>query len=219
MSTSHIATVRTDQPADSQPSDDFLITSMRGGDQAALSKLMDRYDRLVRYAVFHASRDRCAQDPQWLDAMASATWEGFVRSMRRAPDGPPSAPAAYLVRIARNKVASSLRRPVAAKSLISFQDADAHLLEDPGEEPVETVERLELLESLRGCLAELEAKDRTLAGQLPAIAERRWRDAAEALGIRESTLRSRWKRVLERLRACIGRKTGESFAPGSPLDD
>ena len=219
MSTSHIATVRTHQPADSQPSDDFLITSMREGDQAALSKLMDRYDRLVRYAVFHASRDRSAQDPQWLDAMASATWEGFVRSMRRAPDRLPSSPAAYLVRIARNKVASSLRRPAAAKSVISFQDADAHLLEDPGEEPVETVERLELLESLRDCLAELEDNDRALASQLGTITDRRWRDAAEALGLRESTLRSRWKRVLERLRACIGRKTGETFAPQRPLDD
>ncbi len=210
----------SDSPAGEGPSpapdDDFLIASMLGGDAAALTRLIDRYDRLIRFTVFRSSKDRCLQDPEWLEGVASATWAGFVRSMRRDPDHRPRSLRAYLVQIAKNQVVSGLRAaPPQHQSLWTDVDGTDPAITSRLEEPLEILSRLELLEALRGCLAELGPDDRALATQLPAITERRWKDAAEALDLKESTLRSRWQQTLERLRGCIRRKTrGESFAPG-----
>jgi RNA polymerase sigma factor (sigma-70 family) len=202
------------------PDDHFLISSILGGDDAALVKLMERYDRLVRYTVFRASPERCQRDPEWLESIASATWAGLVRSIRREPDAKPKSVQAYLTRIAKNQVASSLRAMRSEPISVPLQQENEALpITAELEEPVEELSRLELLEALRGCLTELAPSDRTLASQLGAITERRWQDAAAALGLKESTLRSRWSRTLERLRACIQRKTGESFAPSGSDGD
>jgi len=202
------------------PSDDFLIAGMLGGDWSALNKLIERYDRLVRYTILRGARERCTHDPQWLESVASATWAGFVRSLQRHHDQRPKSVRAYLAAIARNQVVSALRggsRPNAAP--IAFDSGVEALVTATHEEPIDTLSRLELLETLRICLSELADDDRTLAGQLTAITERRWRDAAAALGISESTLRSRWKRTLDRLRDCVRGKTGLSLAPGTQDDD
>ena len=204
----------------SGPPDAFLIAGMTGGDGAALRKLMDRYDRLVRYTVFQAARHACSRDPQWLDSVASATWQGFVQAMRRAGGQTPDSLTAFLARIARNQAISALRRNAGGDQALSLDAGLEDLTgESDGEEPVETLARLELLEAVQGCLAGLNEDDRTLATQLEAITERRWKDAAEALGIAESTLRSRWKQVLVRLRGCVEGKTGKSFAPGGEAGD
>ena len=203
------------QPGGSkEPDDNFLIQSMLGGDPTALRRLMKRYDRLVRYTVFKASSRRCAQDPQWLESVASGAWLGFVRSLQRDPSQLPRATAAYLVQIARRQALSALRAEsdkVGSGEPLHFQDLFA--ISSDSDEVVDAVARSEALEALRSCLAALDDDDRTLASQLPAITERRWREAAAALGMQESTLRSRWKRTLERLRRCLNRKTGETLAP------
>lgn len=195
--------------------DAFLISSVIAGDAAALRKLMDRYDRLVRYTIFRASKDRCLSDPEWLESLASETWTGLVDSAKRDPDARPKSLRAYLVQIARNKVISALRRRRAdAIPLDGTDDSAGASVPAELEEPVETLARLELLEALRECLEGLDEADRALATQLRAITDRRWREAAEALGMAESTLRSRWARILTRLQRCIGRKTGaDSLAP------
>jgi RNA polymerase sigma factor (sigma-70 family) len=214
--------IRSDhsEPDAPSPTDDFLIACMLGGDHAALLKLMDRYDRLVRYTIFRASRDRCAHDPQWLESVASATWAGFVQSMRRHPDDRPRLLATYLARIARNHTVSAIRA-VNTTSELTSQDDDVESLSIAADidEPGEEVGRLELLEALRACIETLDDDDRVLASQLAAITERRWKDAADALRLKESTLRSRWKRTLERLRECVERKTGETIAPGDVSGD
>lgn len=217
------------------PDDRFLIASAAGGDSAALRKLMERYDRLVRYTVFRVAKGQCVRDPDWLESVASDTWGGFVRSIRRESAEQPQSAKAYLARIARNQAISALRRTGASgretrdPKVFSLDSgprsgpdhAGESALEIPStlEEPAETVARLELLEALRGCLEELEADGRAMASQLEAITERRWRDAAEALGLKESTLRSRWKQVLKRLGACVERKTGQDFAPSGQNRD
>ncbi len=200
---------------DTGPSDEFLITSMLAGDSAALRKLMDRYDRLVRYTVFRQSRSRCARDPQWLETIASDTWTGFVRSLQRNPDNRPTSVKAYLTRIARNQCVSAVRGTAPSHQSIDADESDAAAsIEAKTEEPVELLSRMEHLEALQGCINDLGPEDQRLAGELPAITERRWKDAATALGMSESTLRSRWKRVVEALRACVRRKTGKTLAPG-----
>ncbi len=199
-------------PEAAAPDDGFLVASVVGGDEAALRKLMDRYDRLVRYAVFRAARQRCVRDPEFLESMASATWAGFVQSLCKNPDRPPESLRAYLSFIARNQTVSALRRDKADPPVLSLDAGEGLDLPDQLPEPTELVANLEDLEALRACLAECGPEDRTLIGQLPAITERRWRDAAEALNLAESTLRSRWNRLLERLRTRLTQNNLESGA-------
>ncbi len=208
------ATSLPEQGRSPTPHDDFLIAGMLGGDAAALNKLIERYDRLVRYTILRQSADRCRRDPQWLESIASTTWEGFVRSLRRDPQVRPKSVAAYLTQIARNQCISALRRASETHETTNLGD-EVESLEFTAtlDEPLEILSRLESLAALRGCLAELDAEDRIMASQLAAIMERRWKDAAGALGVTESTLRSRWKMTLARLRRCVTRKTGKSFAP------
>ncbi len=205
-------------PADT-PDDGFLVAGVVGGDEAALRKLMDRYDRLVRYAVFRAARQRCSRDPEFIESVASATWAGFVQSLRKNPDRPPDSVRAYLSLIARNQTVSALRRDAGDPPVLSLDAGEGLDLPNQLEEPAEMVANLEDLETLRACLAECDPDDRTLIGQLPAITERRWRDAAAALNLAESTLRSRWNRLLERLRARLAQKNPKAFAPGAPDGD
>jgi len=200
--------------------DPFLIEGLLGGDAAALRKLMERYDRLVRFTVFRASARRAAHDPQWIDSLASETWTGFVDSVRRNPGAQPASVSAYLVRIARNVTISALRRLARHSGQEVGGSADqAEFLEAKIDNPGELAVRLEDLEKLRDCLAELPAAGREITSQLHAITERRWRDAAAALGISESTLRSRWKKILLDLRGCLARKTRGFVAPAGPDSD
>ncbi len=205
---------RRDEPlSPSQtPSDDFLISSLLGGDETALRKLIDRYDRLVRFTIYRSSKAQCAADPQWLDSVASSAWAGFLQTLRRRSADCPRSTAALLATIARNHAVSALRtrmgQPLAtddAQALASFpatlDDASVLLAE------------VELLAALRDCSATLDEPDRLILSQSSLLLERRWRDAAAALAVSESTLRYRWTRVLERLRDCVEGKTGREFAP------
>ena len=202
------------------PSDEFLVAGLLGGDEAALVKLMDRHDRLVRYTVFRMSRSRCVQDPAWLSTIASDTWTGLVRSLHRNPKNLPKSLKSYLVRIARNKCISALRgAPPRHASLAGDDETCSIEIEASTDSPLDLISRMEELETLRACVAELEPDDRRLADELEAITERRWKDAAATLGMQESTLRSRWKRVLDRLRRCVAGKTGEVLAPETESSD
>lgn len=208
------------QGSSRSPTDDYLIAGMLEGDAAALRQLIERYDRLVRFTILRATADRCRQDPLWLESVASATWDGFVRSLQRSPESHPRSARAYLVQIAKNQCVTALRRtPQPTESLGRPEGEEPLDVTVELEEPVETLARLELLEVVQGCLAELDTNDKMLTTQLTAITDRRWKDAAFALGVSESALRSRWKKTLERLRRCIKRKTGESFAPGALESD
>jgi len=203
------------------PADAELLSEILAGDSHALSILMDRYDRLVRYTIFRVAADRCAADPQWLDALASNAWTGFLRSLRSQPDhNKPKSVSAYLVAISRNYAISALRAHAAFKELTTDNFAKiskSAFAEDPG--PAELVSNLELLSALRECLAGLPPQDQLLSQQLPAILDRRWTEAGAALGIRESTLRSKWKVILQLLQSCMKKKTGLDFAPGRSSDD
>lgn len=201
------------------PDDAFLMASVVGGDEAALRKLMDRYDRLVRYVVFRAARQRCALDPMFVESVASASWAGFVQSLSKNPDRLPESAKAYLALIARNQTVSALRQDKGKPVVVSLDAAEGLDPPDQLDDPTEQLSNLEELELLRVCLAECDQGDRLLIGQLHAITERRWLEAANELDLKESTLRSRWARLLARLRARLAQKTPKSFAPASTKGD
>jgi RNA polymerase sigma factor (sigma-70 family) len=205
---------------DPRISDVALVDRIIAGDSAALSELIRRHDRLVRYTVWRRSKDRCAQDESWLDSLASSVWMGFVESIRRSQGSPPQSIPAYLARIAVNQTISAVRSATRHPQPHDIDSADtAQDLAGESEDVAELLSRLEHLEALRSCIAELDTDDRTIAGQISAITERRWVQVAEALDMSESTLRSRWKRILGGLRTCMVRKTGSDFAPGGSVGD
>ena len=207
--------VESDQAGSSRRvDDDHLIQRMLAGQAEAVDQLMHRYDRLVRYTVWRISREQCRRDPAWLDSLSSSTWTGFIRSMQLDLDERPSAVGTYLVRIARNQCVSALRR-LSRRAGAPQRAADAvtESIPSQAEDPVDVVARLELLEKLKHCLNELPDTDQRLFSQLSNITERKWTAAAAALGMSESTLRSRWKGTLARIRASITTKSGHRLAP------
>ncbi len=192
-------------------SDRDLVLEFLGGHAHALERLMDRYDGLVRYTVHRYSRAQCRSDPQWLDSVASETWVGFVASLRRLGDHLPVSLRGYLVQTARNKTISAVR--AASRKSIPISDGAEADPAAPGPGPDEVVARFEQAQALRDCIERLSDSDKEICAHLEAITERRWRDAAVALGLPESTLRSRWKKILEQLRHCMGQKTDDVSRP------
>ncbi len=200
------------------------MAAMSQGDVAALNTLIQRHDRLVRYVAFRVGRRRASLDPQWIDSVASDTWLGFAKQMQKDGRSASGSAAALLTRIARNRAVSALRRDLtsvhaAVTSSLETTDDGQISTDDAVDDPAEFAARIDLLEKLQSCLLDLDERDRDLASQLDAITARRWKEAATGLGISESTLRSRWKRVESLLRVCLEQKTGKLFAPESDSGD
>lgn len=197
----------TGDPKGARLSGHQLIRRIRSDDADALHSLMRQYDRLVRYTVYRTCPDRCVQDSDWLDARASETWTGFLRSIRRPGTSPPDDLATYLVQIARNKCRDALRIGGAlAGRTVPQEEADLSQLAVEQEDMADSLSRMEELEALRASIATLDPQDQALCAELDLIIERRWKEAADRLGIPESTLRSRWAGVLQRLRVSLDEK-------------
>jgi RNA polymerase sigma factor (sigma-70 family) len=187
---------------------------MLAGDARALSVLMDRYDRLVRYAIYRLSKDHCARDPQWLDGLASGVWAAFVDSARRGGRSLPASVPTFLVTVARNHAVSGLRKATRSRDQAGGSPQDLETAAVTEGDASAILQKIELLARLHECVLDLDADDRLIIGELSAIMDRRWRDAAGSLGRSESTLRSQWKRLLVRLREAFSQRTGVSIAPG-----
>ena len=195
--------------------DDELAVAIAAGHEPALRQLIARYDTVVRYTVFRHSSDRCHADPHWMDSIASDVWTGLVAAIRRDRHGLPSPMRNYIISVSRNQTVSALRKRQTATKLDTVDlEAAARSPDADAPDPGRLAEDLEDLTALRECLATLSGDDRTLANHLADVVDRRWRDVAAALDLPESTVRSRWKRVLEQLRACVRGKIGRDFAPG-----
>ncbi|MBI4719381.1 MAG: sigma-70 family RNA polymerase sigma factor [Planctomycetes bacterium] len=187
-----------DARASAVPHDDFLVSSALAGDEAALRKLMERYDRLVRFTIFRLTRQECLHDPDWLDTLAADVWTGCIRSLRARfeRDDRPQSLSTYLIQASRNRCISALRKrkPPAADQVPERADTDRPA---PEPAPDDIAASLEEMSILRECVAELAPERRRMFAHLQAITDRRWQEAAAALGVSESTLRSRWQSVLD----------------------
>ncbi len=183
-----------------------LIVRLGQGDEAALRALMDRHDALVRYTIFRTAREQTTRDPQWLDAVAGESWEGFIKAARRGIRIESGSIGGYLTGIARQQTISALRR---LRAFAGHEQAIDDLEKHAGIEnadPSALLGDLESLTALRECASQLSEEDKVIMTQLQAISQRRWVEAGEALGLAESTLRSRWARILDKLRTCVEKK-------------
>ncbi len=190
--------VPPDDSAATATQDGRLIRGLLLGDASALTGIIDRYDKLVRYTVFNTCRTECRRDPTFLDARASDVWAGFVDSIRKRNKGPDGALPAYLVRIARNKCTDFLRK--ADRSPTASTLGDDIPADSTESDPIDALIRFEQAEHLRACIASLDLNDRNLLKEIELITQKRWSEAAQRLNLAESTLRSRWARILDRLR-------------------
>ena len=190
------------------PDDARLIWRLHGGDGDALRELMRRYDRLVRYAVFRLCRTECQQDPTFLDARASETWTGFVRSVQRAGTKSTQNLKTYLIQIAKNKCADAMRRDEMT-SVGGMDDLGKEVgqLEEPPAGSLELLIRAEEVLALRDCIEKLSRADKRVCEHIELLVAGRWRQAAKALDVPESTLRSRWPVIVGKLKACLEKKT------------
>jgi RNA polymerase sigma factor (sigma-70 family) len=206
------------------PEDRRLIGEVLNGDEAALQRLIERYDRLIRYTVFRTHGDYCRRDPAWLDARANEAWIGIVRSLRRAgPGNLPGNLSTYFIQITKNKCRDAAKAS-ARNAVIPLEDTANGLsaLEAAApsdEDPAAIIENLEQIEHLRDCMARLGEDDRVLCSEIGLIMERRWREAADQLGLPESTLRSRWQGVMAKLKRCLEKKIRKNVAPGTASTD
>lgn len=167
---------------------------------------MDRYDRLIRFAVYRGSRVECQRDPAWLDSVASEVWVGFVGTLRRNPDSVPRELKPYFIQIARHKCIDALRRGRRGQAALSHGPGELDDLSTAQQSVLELMSIAEEVDQLHECVSHLSPEDQALCSQIPRIVERRWRDVGRALGLSESTVRSRWPGVVQRLKICLERR-------------
>ena len=196
---------------DAQPPDDQeLVARLLAGDENALRELISRYDRLVRYTIFKAGRSYCDRDPGWLDARANESWSGIVQSLRSGGvDRIPPNISSYFIQIARNKAIDAAKK-AARRDVIPFEEAQRHADKAAGDQdhdPAAVIDGVEQLEALRDCIGRLSDYDRLVCAEMGLILERRWKEAADRLELPESTLRSRWQGIQQRLKSCLDRQS------------
>ncbi len=201
----------TDQPTSDQPDGDerrrqdvVLIRKVLSGDQDAMRELVGRYDRLIRYTIFQTCRRHSERDPGWLDARANETWTGIVQSLRRSgPSKIPPQISGYFVRIAKNKCLDATKR-ADARAVIPIEEGRADL--EPAESdasPEMLLQGAEEMERLQACLSRLSTEEQMICAEIGLIMERRWKEASARLGVAESTLRSRWGAILDKLKGWL----------------
>lgn len=199
-----------DEPPRQAPSDQELLARTAGGDPTALRALMDRYDRLVRFTIYRTSRRRCRQDPIWMDSVASEVWTDLCRSLRSGGNRDIQNMHSFFIQVSRRRCIDALRRPGSAP--LAGKGSEEAAQSQPiskNEDTLSLLSDLEEVSALRECMLALAEADRSLCGEIAGITAGRWTEVAERLGMPESTLRSRWGRVLAKLRRCLQRK-GES---------
>lgn len=187
--------------------DRTLIRQISQGNDEALGVLMNRHDRIVRYTIFRVARAECLRDPQWLDAVAVETWQGLVQAARREVELKGESAAGYLSGVARQQTLSALRRSKALHSEAISEGAFPQSEAESDCNPAVIIEQAEALEVLRSCIAELPREDQELFSQLGSITQKRWSQAGAALGLSESTLRSKWGQVVGRLGELFRKKS------------
>lgn len=188
--------------------DDALVRSLLDGDPKAIERLIDLYDSVIRFTIFHGFKTHCRRDPTFLDARASEVWTGFVDSLNRTRRGPQGPLKGYLAQIARNKCNDYVRHADHDLPLDAVHTVRTVQI-GTTEGPLEAMVVFEQVEQVRECIKKLGENDRKIMQELELISQSRWSQAADRLSMPESTLRSCWQRICDQLRRCVEKNTPE----------
>jgi RNA polymerase sigma factor (sigma-70 family) len=183
------------------PRDDHLLLGLQANDPNALRQLMDRYDRLVRYAIFQAARSACHKDPNFLDSLASDVWLALVQRARRDGTEFTQNMQSYLIQVARNKCADHWRRESrrSDEKSSSASSEEQNYAIDPAPEPADVISAFEQTSRIRELLKTLPENERNLLQEMDLLTSGRWKEASRRLNSPESTLRSQWSALVAKL--------------------
>jgi RNA polymerase sigma-70 factor, ECF subfamily len=163
-----------------------LVRDAAGGDRAAFTELV---------AIYHADMIRLAMvitgDADLADDAAQAAWGHAWRKLRQLRD--PQRVRPWLLSIAANEGRQALRRRA---RLVAMPDTMTEQIPPPPDDPIDAID-------LARALATLRPDDRRLIG-LRYVSGFNAPELAEAFGISPEGVRTRLKRILERLRKELG---------------
>jgi RNA polymerase sigma-70 factor (ECF subfamily) len=128
-----------------------LVRSAAAGDLSSFGRLVERYEARVRAVALALGADRARAE--------DVAQETFVAAHARLADlEEPAAFAAWIVRVARNRAATMLRRE--SRGPGAPADVERVPVADPREGPPDALEREALREDVRRALESLDERER-----------------------------------------------------------
>ena len=177
-----------------------LLRAAQGGDPAAFSELVRRYQRAV-YRVAYA----LTRNPSDADDLAQETFVRAWQAIGRFRVGEPLHP--WLARIATNLAFSLFRyrkrRP--ETPLEPLVEAGQHWGVD--DDPAERVEQDERLAHMQAAFADLKPEHQAVLA-LRVVEEQSYEEIATTLGVPVGTVMSRLSRARAELKARLAARTG-----------
>lgn len=181
------------------------LERIRNGEEEAFVRLYES----AKTSVFGFALHMCGRR-DLAEEVTQETFALFLEQLKRF-DPDRSDVLAYLIGIARNRLRRHMRRQSRYVAFESQTNAETSLAEAPGRSPQEKLLQGERLRLVRKAILALPEKYREVI-VLCDLEEISYQQAAEALGCRVGTLRSRLHRAREllgrKLTACQGRVVG-----------
>ena len=170
---------RIDLNASHDASDAALVEAIARRDKNALQALYRRHNvKVFRFVLRFIRDDAAAEDV--VSEVFIDVWRQAERFERR------SQVSTWLLAIARNKALSSLRR----RAVTALDEEVAEFIEDPADDPEETMQKQERSAILRSCLEQLSPAHREII-DLVYYHEKSIDEVAEVIGVPANTVKTR----------------------------
>lgn len=178
-----------------------LIRAARDGDLNSFNRLVLEYQDLVYNQAY-----RVLGEPQSAD---DAAQEAFISAYRNIRSYRGGSFRAWLLRIVTNACYDELRRRKRRPTtpLEPLDDAGEEIdspnwMEDPGESPEDSAERIELAQAIQHCIDGLSPEFRAVVA-LVDVQGMDYAEASQAIDKPLGTVKSRLARARARLRECL----------------
>lgn len=193
-----------------------LIVRAAQGDGAAFAALMRQYNQLL----FRTARSIVRNDAEAEDVVQ----ESYLRAWRAlATYRAESRLSTWLVRITINEALGRLRRkgaqviPLEAAMMSSEPETQAALTDEPERGPEQAVQRSQMRKLMEARIDRLPETFRTVF-VLRAVEELSVEDVAQALGIPEATVRTRFFRARSLLRESLAHEMDAGLSEAFAFD-
>lgn len=179
-----------------------LLRAAQGGDPAAFSELVRRYQRAVYRVAYALTRN--ASDA---DDLAQETFVRAYQAIGRFRVGEPLFP--WLARIATNQAISLFRRRKRRPETAIEPLLEAGQQWGVEDDPARTVEQDERTQALEAAFDRLKPEHQAVLA-LRVIEEQSYEEIAATLRVPVGTVMSRLSRARAELKALLAARTGES---------